>query len=201
LLRPAGRASVCHAVVRALHGAGEAALPMPRPVERRRHPLRLRGFDYAQPGLYFVTICTHNRVCLFGEIDGGQMRLSEAGRTVARAWQQLPVRFPSVSTDAFVVMPNHVHAIVVLRAPGSGPPTGAASSAPTTNAPSLGKVLRAFKSLSAIEVNQRLNRRHQPLWQRYYYEHVIRQGKDLDEIRAYIAENPLRWDQDPENRR
>jgi REP-associated tyrosine transposase len=173
----------------------------PAESERQRRPLRLHGFDYAQPGLYFVPVCTHNRECLLGEVEGGQMRLSEVGRIVERIWQELPGRFPSVSTDAFVVMPNHVHGVIALGASRAGLPEGAASSAPTNDPPALGKVMRAFKSLSAIEVNRRLKRHRLPLWQRNYYEHVIRDGEDLDKICAYITENPLRWDQDPENQR
>jgi REP-associated tyrosine transposase len=173
----------------------------PTQPERRRRALRLRGFDYAQPGLYFVTVCTHNRERLLGEVEGGQMRLSEAGRIVERIWWELPGRFPSVSTDAFVVMPNHVHGVIVLGASRAGVPKGAASSAPTNDWPALGRVVRAFKSLSGIEVNRRLKRRGPPLWQRNYYEHVIRDGEDLAGVRTYIADNPLRWDQDPENQR
>jgi putative transposase len=161
----------------------------------RRGSLRLKGYDYAQAGAYFVTICTHDRACLLGEAVGEEVRLSDAGSIVQEAWQALPGRFSGMELDAFVVMPNHVHGIATFVGAGLALPgeKGAASSAPT-----LGDVVRAFKSLSAIHVN-RLLRRSGPLWQRNYYEHVIRNERELDKIREYIATNPLRWALDREN--
>ncbi len=100
--------------------------------------------------------------------------------------------------DSFIVMPNHVHAILALF-PTPQKTAGAASSAPTNSPPSLGKIIRALKSLSAIEVNRLSNKFAQPVWQRNYFEHVIRQGEDLDAVRRYIQENPLRWDHDHNN--
>jgi putative transposase len=162
---------------------------------RHRRSLRLTGYDYAQSGAYFVTICTQNRACVFGCVDDGDMRLNEAGRMVRSVWQALPDRFPGMELDAFVIMPNHVHGIVAFVGAGLALPgdKGAASSAPT-----LGDVVRAFKSLSAIRVNCLL-RRSGSLWQRNYYEHVIRNERELDRIREYIATNPLRWALDREN--
>jgi len=174
----------------------------------RRRPLRLPGFDYSAEGAYFVTICTRNRECLLGDVMKGKMRLNELGRMVQTVWDGLPERFPTVQLDAFVVMPNHVHGILVLV--GAGPVLslveglalplgGAASSAPTGSASILGKVVRAFKSISAIGVNRLLSRSGQSLRQRSYYEHVIRTEESLSRIREYIATNPLRWQLDREN--
>ena len=101
-------------------------------------------------------------------------------------WHDLPARFPTVALDEFTVMPNHIHGIIFLM--------GAASSAPT-----LGKVIRAFKSISAIEANKALNRSGQPFWQRSYYEHIIRDEDELHALRQYIRDNPLKWDEDPDN--
>ena len=123
------------------------------------------------------------------------MHLSDSGRVVWHCWNALPARFPFCAVDAFVVMPNHVHGIVVLNQGQKG----AASSAPTDARSGLGKIIRAFKSLSAIEVNRALRRRGAPVWQRNYFEHVVRAGEDLDEIRRYINDNPARWDFDREN--
>ena len=134
------------------------------------------------------------------------MRLNDAGRTIRSVWQALPGRFSGLELDAFVVMPNHVHGIAAFVGAGLALPgdKGAASSAPTSGdgvahgVPTLADVIRAFKSLSAIHVN-RLLRRSGPLWQRGYFDHVVRDDRDLERIREYIATNPLRWALDREN--
>jgi REP element-mobilizing transposase RayT len=172
----------------------------------------LRGFDYSREGAYFVTICTRNREYLFGAMVDGEMRLNNVGRVVQTVWGGLSDRFPTIELDAFVVMPNHVHGILVVgaalappkrRKVGAGlapPRRGAASSAPTKFASTtLGTVVRAFKSISAVGVNRLLSRSGQSLWQRSYYEHVIRTEESLSRIREYIATNPLRWQLDWEN--
>ena len=180
------------------------------PPSRRR---RLPGFDYSKEGAYFVTICTRERECLFGAVVDGKMRLNDVGRVVQTIWGGLLERFPAIESDAFVVMPNHVHGILLVgaalappkrRKVGAGlalPVGGAASSAPTGPASitTLGTVVRAFKSISAIGVNRLLSRSGQSLWQRSYYEHVIRTEESLSRIREYIATNPLRWQLDREN--
>jgi putative transposase len=128
-------------------------------------------------------------------VDDGEMRLNDAGRMVRSVWQALPRRFSGMELDTFVVMPNHMHGIATFVGAGLAlpDPEGAASSAPT-----LGDVVRAFKSLSAIHVN-RLLRRSGPLWQRGYFDHVVRDDRDLERIREYIATNPLRWAPDRGN--
>lgn len=131
---------------------------------------RLPTCDYKGPGAYFVTICTHGQVCRFGEIVEGAMKLSNEGLVLESAWQNLPQHFAHVVLDAFVIMPNHVHGILVFSEPG----------------PTLGTVVGGFKS----EVSRRLRVR---VWQRYYYDHVIRSEKALNQIRLYIANNPMCW--------
>lgn len=148
------------------------------PQIHHRRSIRLRGYDYAHAGAYFVTVCTYNRDLLL-QAQGVQ-------EVVSSTWHALPVHFPAVALDEFVIMPNHLHGIIIMR--------GAASSAP-----SLGQVVRAFKSASAIEANKVLNRSGQPFWQRNYYEHIIRNDHDLNRIRQYIRDNPLAWDEDPDN--
>ena len=168
------------------------------PDVHHRRSIRLRGYDYSHPGHYFVTICTHGKEHVFGEVVEGEMVLNEAGEVVRRAWESLPKRFPTVALNSLVVMPNHIHIIIGLVGEGLALPAslrrGAASSAPT-----LGDVLRVFKSTSAISANALLSRCGQPLWQRNYYEHIIRNPAELEMIREYIATNPPRWDTDPEN--
>jgi putative transposase len=180
------------------------------PEKRSRHSIRLREYDYSQSGSYFVTVCTQGRECLLGEIVDGEFVQNGAGLIVQEVLERLPARYPRILVDSFVIMPSHVHSIIVmtctptvgalLAAPSGGREssplgkTGAASGAPT-----LGDVIRAFKSLSAIRVNRLLERIGQPLWQRNYYEHVIRNERTLNAIREYIARNPSQWQEDPDN--
>jgi putative transposase len=156
---------------------------------RERRSLRLPAYDYARHGAYFFTIVTAHRPSLLGDVVDDDMRVSGAGQSVLAVWQDLPVRFPAVELDAFVVMPNHVHGVMWLVEPG------AASSAPP-----LGEVLRAFKSLTAQAIN-RLNGTTGAVWQRNYFERVVRDEAELQVIRRYIVENPLRWALDHENPR
>jgi putative transposase len=137
---------------------------------------RLPTCDYKTPGEYFVTICTLDRTCLFGEIANGEMQLSPEGQIAENAWRNLPAHFPHITLDAFVIMPNHIHGVVVFHAEG----------------PALGIVIGGFKA----EVSRRLRR---PIWQRYYYDHVVRSKWELDQIRSYIAKNPACWATDEEN--
>jgi len=165
------------------------------PDEHHRRSLRLKGYDYSRAGAYFVTICTHGRECLFGEIMDGEMRLNAAGQAAQADWVRLPERFQSIELDEFVIMPNHLHGIILVGA-GLAPPggKGAASSAPT-----LGHILRAFKSISAIAVNRLLGRSGRSVWQRNYYEHIVRNENELAHIREYIANNHAQWALDREN--
>lgn len=187
------------------------------PQRHHRRSIRLTGHDYAQAGPYFVTICTQDRTCWFGEVADGIMHLNEAGRVAAAIWSDLPARFPGVATDAYVVMPNHIHGIIRIdvdaaeegasnRAPtNDGPnPAGAQSIAPDiaphdipTHAPTLGAVVRAFKAVSARTIRQTIAPRF--AWQRNYYEHIIRDEESLNCVCQYIAENPARWPFDREN--
>jgi REP element-mobilizing transposase RayT len=159
---------------------------------RRRRTSRYPGYDYASSGAYFVTVVAQDRTCLFGAVTGDVMHPNDAGCAVLRCWQELPGRFPSVNLDEFVVMPNHVHGIIWLTEISALHDQGAASSAPT-----LGRVMRAFKSMSAIEVNRLMGRRGR-LWQRGYYERVVRSDGELRDVRNYILQNPARWPTDVE---
>ena len=156
-----------------------------------RRSLRLRNYDYSRSGAYFVTICTRDRKFVYGDVRNGEMFLNEAGRLVEAAWHQLPQRFPTVRCDALVILPNHVHGILLITCPDS--------SGTERKAPALGHVVQAFKSISAIQVNRLLSRSGRPLWQRNYYEHIIRDDTSLDQIRRYIRNNPFNWKLDREN--
>jgi len=155
----------------------------------RRKQLRLRGYDYAFPGVYFVTICSAGKRPIFGAISGKSIILSPAGEIVRSEWIALRERFSRLVLDEFVIMPNHLHGVLAFvgHAGGTGP------------SPTLFDVIGAFKSISTIKVNGLLRRRRVPLWQRSYYEHIVRTGEDLRKIQRYILENPLMWSLDPEN--
>ena len=167
---------------------------MPTHSASSRRSIRLARYDYSEPTYYFFTLCIVGHKPILGDIVGYKMERSYAGNAVLEAWHGLPKRLSMVDLDAFVVMPNHVHGILFLRPHAAA---GAASSAPTKR-PTLGRVLRAFKSLSAAAVNRALNRTGS-VWQRNYYDHIIRSSRDLEEIRMYIAQNPAQWQNDREN--
>jgi putative transposase len=170
------------------------------PTKHHRRSIRLRGYDYSQRGIYFVTICTNKKECFLGKVSNGAVVLEDAGWAVRKTWLSLPERFPGAVLDQFVVMPNHLHGVIaIIRQTPRGGKKGAASSAPTTVLPTLGEMMRAFKSVSAIEINCILGRRGRPVWQRNYFEHIVRDGRDLEKIYKYMADNPLQWEFDREN--
>ena len=197
-----------------------------------RQSIRLRYYDYADAGGYFVTICTHERDCLFGEVVNGEMRLNEAGQAVWDEWHQTEIVRQNLVLDEFVIMPNHFHGILFIddgvgatrwvardspdvattigmtdrrvtglkgtqsraqmRATHRVAPTGPASG-------SIGAIIGQFKSIVTKRINALRSNPGCPVWQRNYYEHIIRNEHDLLNIRRYIAENPLKWEQDENN--
>jgi len=158
--------------------------------QRKIH--RLKDFDYSQKGAYFITICTLNRDKLLGRIVDGQVALNDSGRAVLSVWDDLTSRFPMIETDAFVIMPNHVHGIIIVGAQFIAPFEGSMNRAPT-----LGEIVRFFKAVCTRVI--RINHHANFSWQRNYYEHVIRDNNSLKLIREYIVTNPLRWELDREN--
>lgn len=158
------------------------------PKIHHRRSIRLQGYDYSQSGAYYVTIVTHGRECLFGEVVNGAMQLNEYGKIVEFTWNDLVNHVNGIELDVFVVMPNHVHGIVVIVGAGSEP-------APTPNKP-LSEIVRQFKTFSARRINDLRNTRGIPVWQRNYYEHIIRDEKSYQRISEYIINNPVQWQQD-----
>jgi REP element-mobilizing transposase RayT len=156
-----------------------------------RRSIRLKGYDYTQTGGYFVTICTENRKPILGEIINGSTQLNVSGSIVASTWRWLPEQYPHVKLDAWVVMPNHFHGILFL----SNDLPGGSRTAPTKGK-SLGRLIGAFKTVSTKRINEIQGTHARPFWQRNYYEHVIRNETDLEEIREYIQHNPLKWLED-----
>lgn len=204
-----------------------------------RRSIRLKGYDYTQPGAYFITLCTAGRELLFGEIIDGAMNLYRLGLIVQKAWLELPRHYPNVVLDAMVIMPNHVHAVILLvedactgtidrgkdriaqlakgasdvgcRIPGSQPDPGEPEatkegdetrpfSAQTPNKrDALPEIVRAFKTYSAKRINAVRRTPGQPVWQRNYYEHIVRNDEEWENIRLYVNNNPQEWARDVEN--
>ena len=172
-----------------------------------RRSVRLKDYDYAGAGAYFVTICTQSHALLFGAIVGEEMRLSPAGEIVRDEWARTADVRPDVELDAFVVMPNHLHGIIVIT--GHPSPTVGATRrvAPTENRGtargpvpgSVGAMVGQFKSVATRRIRQCLGAPSLTVWQRNYYEHVIRDEESLNLIRQYIADNPAGWALDREN--
>ncbi len=164
-----------------------------------RRSIRLKDFDYAAPGGYFITLCTHNRKPLFGEIACGAMLLNECGLAVQAAWGELAGHYPHVTVDEFAVMPNHLHGILVLGADEEN--ARAARRPAPTNAIRQGVpvIVRTFKTFSAKTVNAACNTPGAAVWQRGYFERVIRGDESLGCVREYIRQNPARWADDDEN--
>lgn len=154
-----------------------------RQISTRKSP-RLKDFDYQSPGAYFVTVCTSGRKRLLGTVSpDGALTKSAVGDLVQRTWESLPLRYDRVGIDTFVVMPDHFHGILWIS-PGDEP--GANNSDC-----SLTNVMSAFKSITARETNITLGRTGKTLWQRSYYDRVIRTERELDAAREYILNNPM----------
>ena len=172
--------------------------------DRNRRSIRLKGYDYSQPGLYFVTICAQGKQCLFGRIEGTRVCLTKLGALVQKCWDEIPNHFPFVGLEAFVVMPNHIHGILGFhpRAQHAAPlQTAKAVARPVVHVipGSLAAVVRSFKSAVSTRAHSVHDRRARSIWQRNYYERVLRNGKEFDNAARYILENPLRWEWDEEN--
>jgi putative transposase len=169
-----------------------------------RHSIRLRDYDYSQEGAYFVTICTHNKESIFGDVVNGKMQLNEYGHLVEAEWLKTANIRDNIELDAFVIMPNHFHGILAIVDNCS---RGTARCAPTFANRQFGKIMsaslpaivRSFKSAVTRRINELRSASNMPVWQRNYYEHVIRNEDDLAEIREYITNNPQKWDLDSEN--
>ncbi len=168
-----------------------------------RRSVRLRGYDYSQNGAYFITICAYHREYLFGEIVDQKMVLSEIGVVVQHEWLKTSVMRKNIELDEFVIMPNHLHAIIIIndevqcRGTMHRAPTVEQFAKPTLN--SVPTIIRGYKAAVTSRVNEMHNTLGVPVWQRNYYEHVIRNEGSLHKIREYIVNNPINWQQDEMN--
>jgi putative transposase len=175
---------------------------MSNPIPHRRRSVRVPGYDYSQPGAYFVTICVRDRDCLLGDVVEERVVLNDVGRIVQETWFDLPNHYPHVELDEFVIMPNHVHGIIVLTEEPISVVGAGFKPAPTGNPPKrhgLTEIVRGFKTLSARRINDMQQTTGVSFWQRGYYEHIIRNDRALYRIREYILNNPYTWDTDEDN--
>jgi putative transposase len=169
-----------------------------------RKPIRLKGYNYSMAGGYFITVCTSRREYLFGEIINQEIKLSRPGEIVEEWWRKLKDKFPDVELDGYAIMPNHVHGIVILSEKEEKG-VGAIHELPLPNnrfqrrRMLLPRIIGYFKMNSAKEINRLRDVRTTSLWQRNYYEHVVRNENELHRIRGYIQNNPLKWELDREN--
>jgi REP element-mobilizing transposase RayT len=191
-----------------------------------RRSVRLKGFDYSSSGKFFLTICILNRECLFGDIRDGKMILSATGKIVHNEWLHTTKVRPGIELDAFVIMPNHLHGIISIQGRRGVPaaqiirfsgydlsaPLGVERPvdvndenesratqrvAPTLKPNTIGAIIGQFKSISTKSIRESALLGF--YWQRNYYEHIIRNGSELDQIRKYILENPANWNEDQDN--
>ena len=200
------------------------------PNKHHRRSIRLKGYDYSKAGMYFVTLVCRQRACLFGEVIDGKMRLSAAGQIVQQEWRRLGQQFPDARIDVFVVMPNHVHGIIVIHpdvvgatqpsqketisgenrtleeirignggSPLRGEVGGGARPANGPAPGSLGAMIGQFKSRCTKRLWASKGLSGTPIWQRNYYEHIIRNDDDYKRVYLYIESNPVNWNADEEN--
>jgi REP element-mobilizing transposase RayT len=185
------------------------------PDKHHRRSIRLKGHDYSDSGIYFITICTYHREEVFGAIVDGTIELNELGKIVVKHWQWLSTQYSYVTLDEWVVMPNHLHGVLAItdtsrRGGSRTAPTNHCCGTPTPNQccdlptisnndrkrKPLGRLIGAFKTVSTKEINQIRNAPNTPIWQRNYYEHIVRDRTSLQYIRHYIRNNPLSWKED-----
>jgi putative transposase len=186
-----------------------------------RKPNRLPGYDYSKEGIYFITICSKERECIFARVGAGlasaptneirsaptneitpaptnEIELTEIGQIIQKQWHEIPKHFDSVSVDEFVIMPNHIHGIVVIKKRTDAKPGADARPAPT-----LGDIVCSFKSKCTVEYLDLIKKKNLnvsgKIWQSSFYDHIIQDERSLDKIREYIRNNPARWGEDKNN--
>ena len=182
------------------------------PERHHRRSIRLRDYDYSRNGAYYVTICTRNRDCILSKIDSETVgaglapalyaeasesivRLTKAGEIAEKNWLEIPERCANVCIDEFVIMPNHIHGIILISSDALG--------ATARVAPTLGQIIGSFKSKCVMEYLNHIETNNinatAKMWQRNYYEHVIRNEDEMNKTKEYIQLNPYRWEEDEEN--
>ncbi len=182
------------------------------PAKHHRRSIRLKGYDYSQPGAYFITLCIHDRwIRMFGDVNNGEMVLNDCG-IIANEWMgKLSERFTDVMVDSYVIMPNHVHCIISIVTESSpGPIVGAIHELPLRETDNesirknrrvmtIPKIIGYYRMNTGKRINAIRKISGNPVWQRNYWEHIIRDENEYFRIRQYIFENPLNWNLDKLN--
>jgi REP element-mobilizing transposase RayT len=168
-------------------------------VTHHRHSIRLSGYDYSGNGAYFVTLCSIKRDCLFGSIANGRILSNSFGDIVSEEWLKTPGIRPNSELGIYSVMPNHFHAIVLIDNIAGDRPVAPTGRARGPQAGSVGSLIAGFKSSVTRRINEMRRSPREPVWQRNYYEHVIRNEAELNQIHDYIEANPALWDKDENN--
>jgi REP element-mobilizing transposase RayT len=166
-----------------------------------RHSTRLKHHDYAGGGIYFLTVCAYERRCIFGRIISNMLQLTPLGEIVRGCWMEIPEHFARVELHSLVVMPNHLHGIVgIERANGKRavPVQLELASKPLVKSGSLGAIVRSFKATVTKRAHKECGW-HGEIWQKNYFERVLRDGKELSDASRYIGENPMMWALDRDN--
>jgi putative transposase len=172
-----------------------------------RRSIRMRGYDYSLEGAYFITVCTYQRLNLFGEVMNGAMQLNPYGIIAGEQWVRLQKRFPQSIFEHYMIMPNHVHGIIhIVRGAGEGfdqttpeMPPQRPYGFPLVNPGSLGIIVRAFKASVTYRINAIRSPINPPIWQQNYYDHIVRNEQELNQIWNYIDNNPQSWFEDQLN--
>lgn len=162
-----------------------------------RQSIRIPNFDYAQPGAYFITIVTFDRICLLGRVSDDKVILNPIGTMVDYEWKHLAHRFKHVELGPWIVMPNHVHGIInIIETPANNQETRESFGSPVRG--SIPTIIRSFKSTVTKRYQDIAEQQPRPIWQRGYYDHIIRDEIDHKNIYDYILDNPRRWSEDEE---
>ncbi|MBC8335631.1 MAG: transposase [Anaerolineales bacterium] len=184
------------------------------PKIHHRRSIRLKGYDYAQAGAYFVTVVTWQRETLCGKVVDEEMVLNDMGEIVQKWWHQIPTHFPNVELGAFVIMPNHIHGIIMITEGRGAVPASDTElqelqesqqgretlPLPFQKHPTLGQIVAYFKYQSTKEINALDGTGAiTKFWQRNYYDRIIRNEREMSRIWDYIEANPARWEKDEEN--
>jgi REP element-mobilizing transposase RayT len=179
----------------------------------KRRSIRIKDYDYTQPGAYFITIVTYQHKCIFGQVQDGRTEINNLGKIACWEWIRLPQRFLNLALDAFIVMPNHIHGIIrIIHDRGTAAEEFNEVHSPTCRAPtnnvagsssherfgkpvpgSIPTIVRSYKSSVTLQINRITRNRSGSVWQRNYYEHIIRNEGELNQIRKYIDDNPIKW--------
>ena len=162
----------------------------------KRQSIRLKDYDYSQAGVYFLTICVKDKQCFFGEIINDEMVFNDIGKIAEKFWRDIPVHYPNIELDEFIIMPNHIHGILVIVGIQHVEPLPRRHEYQKTIPKSIGSIIRIYKA--SVTNWCRNNGFEFFQWQRNYYEHIIRSEKQLKAIREYIRNNPYNWPKDSE---